>query len=64
MRIMLVLSRKMNEEIVIGNNVTIKIVGIFGNKVRLGIAAPESGGSPSIRTQPPPPWKRFSISPR
>ena len=37
---MLVLSRKQNEEIVIGNNVCIKVVGIFGNKVRLGISAP------------------------
>lgn len=37
---MLVLSRKQNEEIVIGNNVCIKIVGVFGNKVRLGISAP------------------------
>lgn len=37
---MLVLSRKQNEEIVIGNNVAIKVVGIFGNKVRLGISAP------------------------
>ena len=37
---MLVLSRKQSEEIVIGNNVCIKVVGIFGNKVRLGISAP------------------------
>ncbi|HTI51852.1 MAG TPA: carbon storage regulator, partial [Planctomycetaceae bacterium] len=34
-------SRKMNEEIIIGNNVTITIVGVRGNRVRLGIAAPE-----------------------
>jgi carbon storage regulator len=37
---MLVLSRKQNEEILIGDNVCIKVVGIFGNKVRLGISAP------------------------
>jgi len=37
---MLVLSRKQNEEIVIGNSVCVKVVGIFGNKVRLGISAP------------------------
>lgn len=37
---MLVLSRKQNEEIIIGDNVCIKVVGIFGNKVRLGISAP------------------------
>ncbi len=39
---MLVLSRKVNEEIVIGNNVTIKVVKVIGNKVRLGISAPAS----------------------
>ena len=37
---MLVLSRKQNEEIIIGDNVCIKVVGVFGNKVRLGISAP------------------------
>jgi carbon storage regulator len=37
---MLVLSRKQNEEILIGDDVCIKVVGIFGNKVRLGISAP------------------------
>ena len=37
---MLVLSRKQNEEILIGDNVCIKVVGVFGNKVRLGITAP------------------------
>ena len=37
---MLVLSRKQNEEILIGDNVCIKVIGVFGNKVRLGISAP------------------------
>ena len=37
---MLVLSRKINEEIVVGNNVIIKIVGVSGKKVRLAISAP------------------------
>jgi carbon storage regulator CsrA len=37
---MLVLSRKPNEEIIIGDNVCIKVMGVFGNKVRLGISAP------------------------
>ena len=39
---MLVLSRKENEEVVIGNNVSIRILGVFGNRVRLGISAPDS----------------------
>ena len=38
---MLVLSRKENEEIVIGDNVSIRILGVAGSKVRLGISAPE-----------------------
>ena len=37
---MLVLSRKTNEEILIGNDVRITIVSMQGGKVRLGIVAP------------------------
>jgi carbon storage regulator len=36
----LVLSRKQNEEILIGENVCIKVVSVSGNNVRLGISAP------------------------
>ncbi len=38
---MLVLSRKKNESIVINNDITITVVEIRGDKVRLGIAAPK-----------------------
>ncbi len=38
---MLVLSRKKNESIVISNNITIVVVEIRGDKVRLGIDAPK-----------------------
>lgn len=37
---MLVLSRKKNESIIIGDNVTITVVEVRGDKVRLGIEAP------------------------
>jgi carbon storage regulator len=38
---MLVLSRKAGEEVVIGNDIRIKVVEIQGGKVRIGIVAPE-----------------------
>ena len=38
--IMLVLSRKKNESIVINNDITIVVVEIRGDKVRLGVEAP------------------------
>jgi len=37
---MLVLTRKLNEQIVIGENIRVTVVGIRGNHVRLGIEAP------------------------
>ena len=38
---MLVLSRKKNESIVINNDITIVVVDIRGDKVRLGVDAPK-----------------------
>jgi carbon storage regulator len=37
---MLVLSRKLGEEIVIGDNIRLTVVAILGNQVRLGFTAP------------------------
>jgi len=38
---MLVLSRKANEEIVIDNTITVTVIEIRGDRVRLGITAPK-----------------------
>ena len=37
---MLVLSRKVGEEIVIGDNIRVRVVSVQGNQIRLGFDAP------------------------
>lgn len=37
---MLVLSRKVGESVVVGGNVTVEVVEIRGDKIRLGFTAP------------------------
>ncbi|HLL86362.1 MAG TPA: carbon storage regulator CsrA [Thermoleophilaceae bacterium] len=39
---MLVLTRKTNQAIVIGDEVEVSVLGIVGDKVRIGIEAPRS----------------------
>ena len=39
---MLVLTRKIDEKVIIGDDVSVTILGLFGNHVRLGINAPKS----------------------
>lgn len=41
---MLVLSRKLNESIIINGDIRVMVVDIRGNQVRLGIEAPDSVG--------------------
>ncbi len=41
---MLVLSRKLNESIILGDDIRVVLLGIRGNQVRLGIQAPERLG--------------------
>jgi carbon storage regulator CsrA len=38
---MLVLTRKLGQKVVIGQDITVTIVAVAGNKVRLGIEAPD-----------------------
>ena len=38
---MLVLSRKPGEKVVIGNSITLTVVEVTGNRVRVGIDAPD-----------------------
>jgi carbon storage regulator CsrA len=37
---MLVLSRKVGEEIVIGSNIRVRVLAVQGNQIRLGFIAP------------------------
>ncbi|MBC7286493.1 MAG: carbon storage regulator CsrA [Armatimonadetes bacterium] len=37
---MLVLTRQVDEEIIIGNQIVVKVLAVHGNQVRLGIEAP------------------------
>jgi carbon storage regulator len=37
---MLVLSRKVGEEIVIGSNIRVRVLAVQGNQIRLGFVAP------------------------
>lgn len=39
---MLVLTRKIGEKVIIGDDVSVTILGLFGNHVRLGITAPKT----------------------
>lgn len=61
---MLVLTRKVNESLVIGEDVVITVVDIKGDKVRLGIEAPKeipvarseiAGNATASREKPKPP---------
>ena len=39
---MLVLTRKLNEEIIINNDIVVKIIGINDNQIKIGIEAPRT----------------------
>ena len=37
---MLILTRRVNEKLMVGDNVTVSVLSINGNQVRIGITAP------------------------
>lgn len=39
---MLILTRRVGETVMIGNNVTVTVLGVKGNQVRVGINAPKN----------------------
>jgi carbon storage regulator len=39
---MLILTRRLNETLMIGNEITVTVLGVKGNQVRLGAKAPKS----------------------
>ncbi|MFT5139913.1 MAG: carbon storage regulator [Lysobacterales bacterium] len=38
---MLILTRRVGEKLVIGENVTVTVLGVKGNQIRIGIDAPD-----------------------
>lgn len=38
---MLILTRKIGESMMIGNNITVTILGVKGNQIRIGVNAPK-----------------------
>lgn len=39
---MLILTRRMGETVIIGDNITVTVLGIRGSQVRLGVGAPKN----------------------
>ena len=39
---MLILTRRVSETLMIGNDVTVTVLGVKGNQVRIGVNAPKS----------------------
>lgn len=58
---MLVLSRKLGEKIVIGDNIVVTVVKIDRNQIRLGIEAPHDVSVYREEIAPPRPAKSLAV---
>lgn len=56
---MLVLSRKVNEEIVIGEMIRIKVLKVNGSRIQIGIIAPDD-----MRIERAELWSEYAVDPR
>ena len=61
---MLVLTRKIGEKVMIGDEVTVTVLGMFGNHVRLGITAPKTSACIAKKFGNESSMKRRTKSPR
>ena len=58
---MLVLTRKPGEKICVGDNITVTVVEVTGNRIRLGIEAPEEVRI--LRSELYQSWEKDAVSP-
>ena len=46
---MLILTRRVGETVMIGNDITVTVLGVKGNQVRVGVNAPKEVGLSIVR---------------
>jgi len=58
---MLVLTRKPGEKICVGDNITVTVVEVTGNRIRIGVEAPED--IRILRSELFESWEKDAVSP-
>jgi carbon storage regulator len=59
---MLVLTRKLNQEILIADNIRVTVLEIQGNRIRLGVAAPDDITIHRAEIAPGKPFQRCPVA--